>query len=109
MAKSVSLPIKGDLVHQGVNCCFIVASTGDLSLSQTSISHLEVWIQHTIGESSHADPDSFQDTITSQLVHDQGGLNFSGLLVGVGYKATDKVGLTTVQGSHEFSKGDKVD
>merc|ERR1719334_2389167 len=109
MAKSVPLPVKGDLVHQGVDSCFIVSRAGNLSLSQTSISHLEVWIQHTIGESSHADPDSFQHTITSQLVHNQGGLNFSWLLVGVGYKATDKVGLTTVEGSHEFSKGDKVD
>jgi len=42
-------------------------------------------------------------------VHDERGLNISGLLVIVWDKATDKVGFTTVEGSHELTKRDKID
>jgi len=42
-------------------------------------------------------------------VHDEWGLNLSGLLVGVGHKATDKVRVAIVEGGHELSQRDKVD
>ena len=88
--------------------------------------HLEVWVEHPVGEATHADPDALEHTVASQLVHDQGALHlvmmvmrmimrmvmmlmmlFIGcrgdrefhlarLLVGVWHKATYKVGLTIV-------------
>ena len=51
-----------------------------------------------VGESAHADPDSLQHTVASQLVHDEWGLNLTGLLVGVGHQATHKVGLAVMLG-----------
>ena len=51
-----------------------------------------------VGESAHADPDSLEHTVASQLVHNEWGLDLSGLLVGVRHKATHKVGLAVVQG-----------
>ena len=51
-----------------------------------------------VGESSHTDPDSLEHAVASQLVHDQRGLHLSGFLVGVGNKATHKVGLARVEG-----------
>ena len=60
--------------------------------------HLEVGVEHPVGESTHADPDALEHTVASQLVHDQWGLHLAGLLVGVGHKATHKVGLAVVQG-----------
>ena len=40
---------------------------------------------------------------------DQGGLHLARLLVGVGHKATHKVGLAVVQGGHQLAQGDEVD
>ena len=104
MAKPVSLPVKVNLVHQSIRCNFVVAGAGNFCLSQACISHLEVWIWHAVRETSHTDSDAFQDTITGKLVHNQWGLNITGLLVVVWYKATDKVRLTTVKCGHELSK-----
>merc|ERR1719312_2455627 len=109
VAKPVSLTVKGDLVHQSIDCSLVVARAGNLSLSKASVAHLEVGIQHAVWESTHANPNAFKHTITGKLVHDQWRLNFSGLLVGVRYKATDKVRLARVESGHELSKGDKVD
>ena len=88
--------------------------------------HLEVWVEHPVGEATHADPDAFEHTVASQLVHDQGALHLvmmvmrvimrmlmmmliivclgdrefhlARLLVGVWHQATHKVGLAVVQG-----------
>ena len=52
--------------------------------------------QTPVGESTHADPDSLEHTVASELVHDEWGLDLAGLLVGVGHQAADKVGLAVV-------------
>merc|ERR1719397_701362 len=57
----------------------------------------------------HTDPDSLQHTIASQLVHDEWGLHLAGLLVGVGHKATHKVGLAGVEGGHQLNQRNQVD
>merc|ERR1719428_2452764 len=108
---SQPVPVTGevDLVHQGVGGGLVVAGAGDLSLSQTSVSHLVVGVEHPVWESTHADPDTLQHTVTGQLVHDQWGLNLSGLLVSVGHKATDEVRLAVVEGGHQLSQRDQVD
>ena len=62
-----------------------------------------------VGESTHADPDSFEHTVASQLVHNQWGLHLAGLLVGVGHKATHKVGLAGVEGGHQLNQRNQVD
>ena len=62
-----------------------------------------------VGESTHADPDSLEHTVASQLVHDEWGLHLAGLLVGVGHKATHKVGLAGVERGHQLDKRDEVD
>ena len=69
--------------------------------------HLEVGVEHPVGESAHADPDSLKHTVASQLVHDQGALHLAGLLVGVGHKATHKVGLA-VMPEEESEKEDLI-
>merc|ERR1719370_641718 len=106
MTKTVSFSIKIDLVHQGINCCFVIARACNFSLAQASISHLVVRIQHAVWKAAHADPDSFQHTIAGKLVHDERGLNVSWLLVIVWYKTTDKVGFTAVESGHELTKRD---
>ena len=71
--------------------------------------HFEVGIEHAVWKTAHANPDTFQYTIASQLVHDKWGLNLSWLLVSVWYKATDKVGFAIIESSHELTKRDKID
>merc|ERR1719166_170389 len=108
---SQPVPVTGELnlVHQGVHSGLVVAGALDLSLSQASVSHLVVRVEHSVGESSHADPDTLKHTVTGQLVHDQWGLNLSGLLVSVGHKATDEVRLASVESGHQLSQRDQVD
>ena len=62
----------------------------------SSLPHLEVRVEHPVGESTHANPDSLEHAVASQLVHDQGSLHLAGLLVGVRHPAMHKVGLTVV-------------
>ena len=62
-----------------------------------------------IRESTHADPDSLEHTVASELVHDEWGLHLTGLLVGVGHKATHKVGLARVESGHQLNQGNQVD
>merc|ERR1719422_518531 len=109
VSQPVSVPGEADLVHESVGGGFVVAGAGNLGLSQASVSHLEVRVKHSVRETSHTDPDALQHTVTGQLVHDQRRLNLSGLLVGVGHKATDKVGLARVEGGHQLSQRDEVD
>merc|ERR1712012_1462220 len=111
--KGVSQPVsvsgEVDLVHESVDSGLVVTGAGNLSLAQASISHLEVRVEHSVGETSHTDSDSLQHTITSQLVHDQMRLNLSRLLVSVGHKTTHKVRLARVKSGHELTKRDEVD
>ena len=71
--------------------------------------HLEVGVEHPVGESTHADPDALEHTVASQLVHDERGLHLARLLVGVGHKATHEVGLARVEGGHQLNQGNQVD
>merc|ERR1719400_144954 len=109
VAEPVPVPVEVDLVHQSVGGGLVVAGAGDLSLTQAGVSHLVVGVEHPIWESAHADSDTLQHTVTGQLVHDQWGLNISGLLVGVGHQATDEVGLARVEGGHQLIERHQVD
>merc|ERR1711963_455123 len=109
MSQPVSLTVKSNLVHEGIGGNLVVRGGSNLSLSKTSISHLEVRVKHSVGETSHTDSDSLQHTITSELVHDKMRLNLSWLLVSVGHKTTDKVRLARVKGGHQLSQRNQVD
>merc|ERR1711963_73610 len=109
VSQPVSLPVKSNLVHESIGSNLVVGGGSNFSLSKTSVSHLEVRVKHSVGETSHTDSDSLQHTITGELVHDKMRLNISGLLVGVWHKATDKVRLARVKGGHQLSKRDKID
>merc|ERR1711963_1172197 len=109
VSQPVSLPVKANLVHEGICCDLVVRGGGNFSLSKTGISHLEVRVKHSVRETSHTDSDSLQHTITSELVHDKMRLNLSWLLVSVGHKTTDKVRLARVKGGHQLSQRDQVD
>merc|ERR1719400_3022114 len=109
VAEPVPVPVEVDLVHQSVGGGLVVAGAGDLSLTQAGVPHLVVGVEHPIWESAHADPDTLKHTITGQLVHDQWGLNISGLLVGVGHQATDEVRLARVESDHQLIERDEVD
>merc|ERR550532_477632 len=109
VAEPVPVPVEVDLVHQSVGGGLVVAGAGDLRLTQAGVPHLVVGVEHSVRETSHADPDTLQHTVTGQLVHDQWGLNLAGLLVGVGHKATDEVGLARVEGGHQLIERHQVD
>merc|ERR1711963_522390 len=109
VSQPVSLPVKSNLVHESIGSNLVVGGGSNFSLSKTSVSHLEVRVKHSVGETSHTDSDSLQHTITGELVHDKMRLNLSWLLVSVGHKTTDKVRLARVKGGHQLSKRDKID
>merc|ERR1719477_89121 len=90
VTKTISLAVKANLVHQCIGSNLIIRGASNLSGSKNSITHLEVGVEHTIRETPHADSDTLQDTITSQLMHDKWWLYFTRLLVGIGHKASDK-------------------
>merc|ERR1719239_84676 len=108
VSKTIPLTRELNLVHKSIGASLVVIRAGNFSSSKDSISCLKVRVQHPVRESSHANPDTFKHTITSQLVHDKRRLYISRLLVGVGHKATHKVRLTRVQGGHELSKRHQV-
>merc|ERR550519_2642604 len=109
VSEPVPLAVEGDAVHESVDGSLVVLRGLDSVLAKAGVPQLEVGVEHPVGESTHADPDSLEHTVASQLVHDQRGLDLAGLLVGVGHKATHKVGLAGVEGGHQLNQGDKVD
>merc|ERR550519_2845153 len=109
VSEPVPLAVEGDAVHESVDGSLVVLRGLDSVLSKAGVPQLEVGVEHTVGESTHADPDSLEHTVASQLVHDQRGLDLAGLLVGVGHKATHKVGLAGEQGGHQLNQGNEVD
>ena len=46
---------------------------------------LELVVDHPVRKSFPADPDAFEDAVAGELVHDQGRVQNSGLLVVVGH------------------------
>merc|ERR1719412_1025723 len=109
VSEPVSLAVEGNAVHESIDSGLVVFRGLDGILSEARVPQLEVGVQHPVGESAHADPDSLEHTVASQLVHDKRGLHLAGLLVGVGHKATHKVGLARVEGGHQLNQGNQVD
>merc|ERR1719367_841416 len=109
VSEPVPLTVEGNAVHESPDGGLVVAGGLDGVLTQARVAELKVGVGHPVGESTHADPDALQHTVASQLVHDEGGLNLAGLLVGVGHKATHEVGLARVEGGHQLNQGDEVD
>lgn len=62
----------------------------------------EVRIHHSVGETFTTDTNAFKYTVTSELMHDQMGVDHTRLLQLVGDDATDEVGLGSTQGSHQI-------
>ena len=73
----------------------------DLVGLQDVVTATEVRIRHPVGETSHADPDAFKDTIAGQLLQHESGIDLSGHLVVVGHDAADEVRLGSVQRGHQ--------
>merc|ERR1719412_287017 len=109
VSEPVSLTVEGNSVHESVDSGLVVRRGLDGILTQARVPQFEVGVEHPVGESAHADPDSLEHTVAGQLVHDEWGLHLAGLLVGVGHKATHKVGLSGVEGGHQLNQGNEVD
>lgn len=61
----------------------------------------EVGIIHSVGESFTANTDTLKYTVTGKLVHDQMGINDSGLFQFIGNDTTDEMRLSGSQCSHQ--------
>ena len=65
---------------------------------------LELRVDDPGGESLAANTDAFKHTVTLELVHDQVGVNQTGLLLLVGNDATHEVRVGAVQTLHELGQ-----
>merc|ERR1719330_719527 len=97
------------LMDKSIHSCFVIRGRIDFLCCKNSIAGLKIRIKHTIWKSTHADPNSFQHTITCKLVHNEWRLNISGFLVCVWNQASDKVGFTRMKSCHQFPKRNKID
>ena len=97
LTEPVPLTVERNAIHESIDGSLVVLRGLDGILSKARVPQLEVRVEHPVGESTHADPDSLEHTVAGQLVHDQWGLNIAGLLMGVGHQATDKVRLARVK------------
>merc|ERR1719357_590224 len=109
VTEPVPLTVERNPVHEGPDSGFVVGGGLDGLLAEAGVPHLEVRVEHPVGESSHADPNALEHTVTGQLVHDQRGLHLAWLLVRVRHEATHEVGLARVQGRHQVHEGHQVD
>merc|ERR1719362_2198964 len=104
MTKTELLLVKLDNVHDSASGGLVILGLGHSSSTKDVISALKLSVDHFVGETSSADGNTSQYTVALILVHDQGGLHTSGLLVGVGHNTTDEVRLSLVEGGHEVIK-----
>merc|ERR1719173_201268 len=95
------LLVELDDVHDRLAGSLVILGLGHSLGSQDVVAGLELWVLQFVGESSPADGNTGEHAVALVLVHDQGGLHASGLLVGVGHHATDEVGLSLVQRGHQ--------
>jgi len=109
VTQTVSLSGELNLVKKSICSSLVISSIGNFSSTKDLVPRLEVRVQHPVRETSHTNPDTFQYTITSKLVHNKFRFNTSRLLVGVGHNATDEVRLSAVKSSHQSSKLNQVD
>merc|ERR1712002_669543 len=65
----------------------------------------EIGVWHLVGQTQHANTDTFQHSVAVKLVHDKRSVNVSRLLDFVGNDATHEVRVSRVQGSHQLEKG----
>merc|ERR1719189_1242632 len=105
VTKTELLLVKLDGVHDGSSSSsLVILGLGHHLGGKDVVSSLELRVQHFVGETLAADGDTGQHTIALVLVHDEVGLDTSGLLVGVGHHTTDEVGLGLVEGGHQVIK-----
>merc|ERR1712178_115549 len=79
-------------------------SPGGAALGFKMQSFFNISVHHSVGETFSADTDTFQHTVTSQLMQDKVGHHETGLLVFVGDDASDKVRLSSLQVGHQSSQ-----
>jgi hypothetical protein len=65
---------------------------------------LEVWVQHSVGETFTANTDTLQHTITSKLVHDQVSIDHSSSFVLIRDNASNEVRFGAVQSFNQIVK-----
>lgn len=74
----------------------------DIEVSvSVDLPHLEIGVDHSVGETFTANTDTFKHTVTGQLVHNQVSINHTRLLHLVGNDATDEVRLCRAQSGHQ--------
>jgi hypothetical protein len=104
VAQAIALTVKLNLVHECIHSSFVVRGAVNLLGTKNGIPGLVISIIHSVGEASHANPDAFKHTITSELVHDEMGFHITWLFVSIGDEAAHKVRLTAVKSVHKLSK-----
>merc|ERR1719334_458370 len=65
----------------------------------------EIGVGHLVGQTQHANTDTFQYSVAVKLVHDKRSVDVTGLLDLVGNDATHEVRVSRVQGSHQLKQG----
>merc|ERR1719195_1760269 len=104
MTKTELLRIQLDSFHNSASSILVFLCLGNSSGSQDIVAGLEFRIKNLVGESSSANGNTSQYTITLVLMHDKTRFNSSGNLVGVGYNTTDEGRISSIQGLHQIIK-----
>jgi hypothetical protein len=93
VTESVLVVINGKRVHKLLASLLVVheLTFGEHSGVQDSVSLLDITVWHSVGETKSANTDTFQDTVTSELMKNEMSNHHTGGLDLVGDNATDEV------------------
>merc|ERR1719150_1756189 len=91
-------------LHDCSSSILVLLCLGNCSSSQDVITFLEFRVENLVGESSPANGNTSQHTVTLVLMHDKTRLNTSGDLVSVGDNTTDEGRISSIQGLHQVIK-----
>merc|ERR1719150_2462521 len=104
VSKTELLRVQSNGLHDCSSSILVLLCLGNCSSSQDVVTLLEFRVENLVGESSPANGNTSQHTVTLVLMHDKTRLNTSGDLVSVGDDTTDEGRISGIQGLHQVIK-----
>merc|ERR1712223_228997 len=104
VSKTELLRVQCNGLHDCSSSILVLLCLGNCSSSQDVVTLLEFRVENLVGESSSANSNTSQHTVTLVLMHDKTRLNTSGDLVSVGDNTTDEGRISSIQGLHQVIK-----
>merc|ERR550532_31532 len=104
VSKTELLRVQLNDLHDCSSSILVLLCPGNSSSSQDVVTLLEFRVENLVGESSSANSNTSQHTVTLVLMHNKTRVNHTSFLVSVRDNTTDEGRISCIQGLHQVIK-----